>query len=87
MFLCFLKVPSYNFAYPEIGHVGAPLPCNLIKLVDVAEKNYFASKGEGEVSHSKCPSLSCSLYFSLSLLYLTHPLVSLLGVCEGPKRV
>uniref|UniRef100_H3DF83 Long-chain-fatty-acid--CoA ligase n=1 Tax=Tetraodon nigroviridis TaxID=99883 RepID=H3DF83_TETNG len=31
------------------GHVGAPLPCNLIKLVDVAEKNYFASKGEGEV--------------------------------------
>lgn len=32
------------------GHVGAPLPCNLIKLVDVPEKNYFASKGEGEVS-------------------------------------
>uniref|UniRef100_A0A672J4X3 Long-chain-fatty-acid--CoA ligase n=1 Tax=Salarias fasciatus TaxID=181472 RepID=A0A672J4X3_SALFA len=30
------------------GHVGAPLPCNLIKLVDVPEKNYFASKGEGE---------------------------------------
>uniref|UniRef100_A0A8C2ZYE2 Long-chain-fatty-acid--CoA ligase n=1 Tax=Cyclopterus lumpus TaxID=8103 RepID=A0A8C2ZYE2_CYCLU len=31
------------------GHVGAPLPCNLIKLVDVPEKNYFASKEEGEV--------------------------------------
>lgn len=31
------------------GHVGAPLPCNLIKLVDVPEKNYFASKSEGEV--------------------------------------
>uniref|UniRef100_A0A8C9SV83 Arachidonate--CoA ligase n=1 Tax=Scleropages formosus TaxID=113540 RepID=A0A8C9SV83_SCLFO len=31
------------------GHVGAPIPCNLIKLVDVPEKNYFASKGEGEV--------------------------------------
>uniref|UniRef100_A0A673C4T1 Arachidonate--CoA ligase n=1 Tax=Sphaeramia orbicularis TaxID=375764 RepID=A0A673C4T1_9TELE len=30
------------------GHVGAPLPCNLIKLVDVPEKNYFAAKGEGE---------------------------------------
>ncbi|MGH0171063.1 UNVERIFIED_CONTAM: hypothetical protein FKN15_060329 [Acipenser sinensis] len=30
------------------GHVGAPLPCNLIKLVDVEEMNYFASKGEGE---------------------------------------
>ncbi|XP_051533344.1 long-chain-fatty-acid--CoA ligase 6-like [Myxocyprinus asiaticus] len=31
------------------GHVGAPLPCNLIKLVDVAEKNYFAAKREGEI--------------------------------------
>lgn len=33
----------------RLGHVGAPLPCNLIKLVDVPEKNYFAAKGEGEV--------------------------------------
>ncbi|XP_069826933.1 long-chain-fatty-acid--CoA ligase 6 isoform X1 [Dendropsophus ebraccatus] len=31
------------------GHVGAPLPCNYIKLVDVEEMNYFASKGEGEI--------------------------------------
>ncbi|XP_048043916.1 long-chain-fatty-acid--CoA ligase 1b [Megalobrama amblycephala] len=31
------------------GHVGAPLPCNDIKLVDVAEMNYFAANGEGEV--------------------------------------
>ncbi|XP_053573169.1 long-chain-fatty-acid--CoA ligase 6 isoform X1 [Bombina bombina] len=31
------------------GHVGAPLPCNFIKLVDVVEMNYFASKGEGEI--------------------------------------
>uniref|UniRef100_A0A672N2E8 Long-chain-fatty-acid--CoA ligase n=1 Tax=Sinocyclocheilus grahami TaxID=75366 RepID=A0A672N2E8_SINGR len=31
------------------GHVGAPLSCNDIKLVDVAEMNYYAAKGEGEV--------------------------------------
>lgn len=31
------------------GHVGAPLPCNIVKLVDVDEMNYFASNGEGEV--------------------------------------
>ncbi|XP_056136939.1 long-chain-fatty-acid--CoA ligase 1a isoform X1 [Lampris incognitus] len=31
------------------GHVGAPLPCNSIKLVDVAEMNYLAANGEGEV--------------------------------------
>uniref|UniRef100_UPI0037E9026C long-chain-fatty-acid--CoA ligase 1-like isoform X1 n=1 Tax=Semicossyphus pulcher TaxID=241346 RepID=UPI0037E9026C len=31
------------------GHVGAPLPCNSLKLVDVAEMNYLAVNGEGEV--------------------------------------
>ncbi|XP_055969938.1 long-chain-fatty-acid--CoA ligase 1 isoform X2 [Sorex fumeus] len=31
------------------GHVGAPMPCNSIKLVDVEEMNYMAAKGEGEV--------------------------------------
>ncbi|KAG7506764.1 long-chain-fatty-acid-CoA ligase 5 [Solea senegalensis] len=31
------------------GHVGVPLPCNIVKLVDVEEMNYFASNGEGEV--------------------------------------
>ncbi|KAF7203979.1 long-chain-fatty-acid--CoA ligase 5 [Nothobranchius furzeri] len=31
------------------GHVGVPLPCNFLKLVDVEEMNYFASNGEGEV--------------------------------------
>ncbi|XP_030644198.1 long-chain-fatty-acid--CoA ligase 1a [Chanos chanos] len=31
------------------GHVGPPLPCNSIKLVDVPEMNYLAANGEGEV--------------------------------------
>ncbi|XP_051560196.1 long-chain-fatty-acid--CoA ligase 1-like isoform X1 [Myxocyprinus asiaticus] len=31
------------------GHVGTPLPCNFVKLMDVAEMNYFAANGEGEV--------------------------------------
>ncbi|KAM6941053.1 long-chain-fatty-acid--CoA ligase 1a isoform 2-T4 [Lycodopsis pacificus] len=31
------------------GHVGPPLPCNAIKLVDVTEMNYLAANGEGEV--------------------------------------
>uniref|UniRef100_A0A671LRR6 Long-chain-fatty-acid--CoA ligase n=1 Tax=Sinocyclocheilus anshuiensis TaxID=1608454 RepID=A0A671LRR6_9TELE len=31
------------------GHVGVPIPCNIVKLVDVEEMNYFASNGEGEV--------------------------------------
>uniref|UniRef100_A0A8D0AC05 Long-chain-fatty-acid--CoA ligase n=1 Tax=Sander lucioperca TaxID=283035 RepID=A0A8D0AC05_SANLU len=31
------------------GHVGPPLPCNAVKLVDVVEMNYLAANGEGEV--------------------------------------
>ncbi|KAF3825572.1 hypothetical protein GH733_005554 [Mirounga leonina] len=41
---CCLTIPGDWTA----GHVGAPMPCNLIKLVDVEEMNYLASKGEGE---------------------------------------
>ena len=37
---------------PE-GHVGAPLPNNIIKVVDVPEMNYFAKDDKGEVSHKK----------------------------------
>ena len=35
------------------GHVGPPLPCNLVKLVDVPDMNYFAANGEGEVSSAQ----------------------------------
>ncbi|NXC53369.1 ACSL1 ligase, partial [Aleadryas rufinucha] len=42
---CSLSLPGDWTA----GHVGAPMPCNVIKLVDVQEMNYSAAKGEGEV--------------------------------------
>lgn len=42
---CSLSVPGDWTA----GHVGAPMPCNFIKLVDVEEMNYMAAKGEGEI--------------------------------------
>ncbi|XP_041089644.1 long-chain-fatty-acid--CoA ligase 1-like isoform X3 [Polyodon spathula] len=31
------------------GHVGAPLPCALVKVVDIEDMNYLASNGEGEI--------------------------------------
>lgn len=42
---CSMTLPGDGTA----GHVGAPLPCNSIKLVDVAEMKYLAVNGEGEV--------------------------------------
>ncbi len=45
------------------GHVGAPLPCNSVKLVDVPEMNYLAVNGEGEVHHED-KQTSCAFYVS-----------------------
>uniref|UniRef100_A0A8C9AQU6 Long-chain-fatty-acid--CoA ligase n=1 Tax=Prolemur simus TaxID=1328070 RepID=A0A8C9AQU6_PROSS len=42
---CCLSLPGDWTA----GHVGAPMPCCFIKLIDVEEMNYMAAKGEGEV--------------------------------------
>uniref|UniRef100_A0A2K6FKV3 Long-chain-fatty-acid--CoA ligase n=1 Tax=Propithecus coquereli TaxID=379532 RepID=A0A2K6FKV3_PROCO len=42
---CCLTLPGDCTA----GHVGSPMPCNFIKLVDVEEMNYMAAKGEGEI--------------------------------------
>ena len=31
------------------GHVGPPVSCNMVKLFDVPELGYVASKGKGEI--------------------------------------
>ncbi|XP_063051820.1 long-chain-fatty-acid--CoA ligase 6 [Engraulis encrasicolus] len=31
------------------GHVGAPLPCAMVKVTDIPEMNYYAANGEGEI--------------------------------------
>uniref|UniRef100_A0A8B9YWX6 Arachidonate--CoA ligase n=1 Tax=Buteo japonicus TaxID=224669 RepID=A0A8B9YWX6_9AVES len=51
---CSLSLPGDWTA----GHVGAPMPCSIIKLVDVQEMNYLAAKGEGEVC-VKGPNVFC----------------------------
>lgn len=47
-----------------LGHVGPPLPCSKVKLVDVPEMDYFAKDQKGEVSlcivycfEDRCPAL------------------------------
>ena len=36
------------------GHVGPPIPCNVIKLIDAPEEGYYAKDGTGEVSGVTC---------------------------------
>ena len=46
---------------PVGGNVGHPLPCNMIKLVDVPDSDYKVSEGKGEVC-IKGPNLMVEYY-------------------------
>ena len=39
----------YNIYISTLWQVGPPLPCNNVKLVDIPDMEYWASRGQGEV--------------------------------------
>ncbi|CAG01617.1 unnamed protein product, partial [Tetraodon nigroviridis] len=59
--LLFNKIQGYGqtectagctFSMPgdwSTGHVGAPLPCSMVKLVDIPDMKYYAKDGKGEI--------------------------------------
>lgn len=60
--------------FVSAGHVGPPLPCNAVKLVDVAEMNYLAANGEGEVrsanqKHTVCIDKCIYLLWLFTLFF------------------
>ena len=58
----------------ESGHVGPPLACNYIKLMDVKDMNYFAENNEGEVClllSSSSPLLSAPI-LSFQICFKGH---------------
>jgi len=56
------------------GHVGPPILCNKIKLVDVPEMDYYAKDGKGEVNICfSPPGVSVLFTSSFYQIYYTHP--------------
>lgn len=39
-----------DFDDVDVGHVGAPIPCGEIKLVDVPDMNYYSKNNQGEIA-------------------------------------
>ena len=47
--LSFYYYCLFTYLFFVAGHVGPPIPCNIVKVVDVEEMEYFAKNGQGEV--------------------------------------
>ena len=58
------------------GHVGPPLPCNKIKLVDVPEMECYAKDGKGEVRMSVSFFLFVFALNFISVFVFTIPLLT-----------
>lgn len=63
------------------GHVGPPLPCNLMKLVDVPEMNYLAANGEGEVRSDTLLAITMGLCSFCLQGPVSFNLVNLIEFC------
>ena len=56
----------YDKTYLFLGHVGPPIPNNMIKMMDVPEMNYFAENQQGEV----CCYLICKILTLIVSLFV-----------------
>ena len=52
------------------GHVGPPIPCNVIKLIDAPEEGYYAKDGTGEVSSNERHDISTQISTDKRFRYL-----------------
>lgn len=66
------------------GHVGVPIPCNQIKLVDVSDMNYFTANNEGEVGVSVVATPSSNCVWACPGLFQGAQCV--LGVPQGSRE-
>lgn len=89
--LCAPLTPTL-FLLDTAGHVGAPLPCSMVKLVDIPEMNYYAKDGEGEASDFRnAASLRsrprCRLTLCVPILSDLHARAQCVqGIPEGPRE-